>query len=102
MRTPEQEKQWQVVVESVAKQIFNKYRHFTWPVWDKYNNTYVKQKFREFADQILSISSIAVVDSDQELPQNPWYDVTSGHWLGCDMAYRDMINDNWKKVIPKE
>uniref|UniRef100_A0A6M3KXS4 Uncharacterized protein n=1 Tax=viral metagenome TaxID=1070528 RepID=A0A6M3KXS4_9ZZZZ len=101
MRTPEQEKQWQEAVESVAKQIFNKYRHFTWPVWEEYNNIFMKQNYREFADQILSNPLIAVIDSDQELSVNSYRaDPIRGRIY--KEAQLEMKLEGWVKIVSKE
>uniref|UniRef100_A0A6M3KXH8 Uncharacterized protein n=1 Tax=viral metagenome TaxID=1070528 RepID=A0A6M3KXH8_9ZZZZ len=100
MRTPEQEEQWQAMRERIA-QVISFVDQAGFETLKKDFPICLAECYRK-ADTILSDPSIAVVDENQELPQNPWYDVTSGHWLGCDLAYRDMVNDNWWKVIPKE
>ena len=88
MRTPEQQKHYEIVRERI---------------WDFICDAISEDLIvDEVVDAILSIPSIAVVDENQELPENPWYPVTSGQWLGCDLAYRDMVNANWWKVISKE
>jgi len=58
------------------------------------------------ADQILTISSLAIVDSEAELPENPIRipkDVQSNREMSLYAAYyqaqQDMLKQGWRKIV---
>ena len=117
MRIPEQEKQWQEVVESVAHWLY--YRdwdreftlHFPSGEWfDERIEEYIKDRYRKEANSLLSSAiPMAVVDGKQELPVSPSYEplrkatstASKGMWSAYCHGQQVMKDDHWVKIITK-
>ena len=53
----------------------------------------------EYADQILNLSGIAVIDEDAELPDNKEWHKNAREFEAYCAGRNDMLNADWRKVI---